>query len=83
MDVNMPGRNGIEATRCILSAAPHVGIFMLTMFDDDEFVFAAIRLRARGYTHVLGWSSRDPRETPATQPSAWAGLMRSSSGPRM
>lgn len=49
MDVNMPGLNGIEATRRILSAMPHVGILMLTMFDDDESVFAAIRLGARGY----------------------------------
>src|SRR5437660_9422080 len=39
----------IEATRRILSATPHVGILMLTMFDDDESVFAAIRLGARGY----------------------------------
>jgi DNA-binding NarL/FixJ family response regulator len=49
MDVNMPGLNGIEATRRILAATPHVGILMLTMFDDDESVFAAIRLGARGY----------------------------------
>ena len=49
MDVNMPGLNGIEATRRILASTPHVGILMLTMFDDDESVFAAIRLGARGY----------------------------------
>src|SRR5205823_11057685 len=35
------------------------------------------------YAHGLGWSSRDPRETAATQPSSWASPMRSPSGPRM
>src|SRR5437870_82595 len=49
MDVNMPGLNGIEATYRILSATPQVGILMLTMFDDDESVFAAMRAGARGY----------------------------------
>ncbi len=45
----MPGLNGIEATRRILAATPQIGILMLTMFDDDESVFAAMRAGARGY----------------------------------
>lgn len=54
MDINMPdldheGLNGIEATRRILATSPHIGVLMLTMFEDDESVFAAMRAGARGY----------------------------------
>ena len=48
MDVNMPGRNGLEATRRILQTSPHIGILIITMFDDDS-VFAAMQAGARGY----------------------------------
>jgi DNA-binding NarL/FixJ family response regulator len=49
MDLNMPGVNGIEATRRIVAEIPHISILVLTMFDDDDSVFAAMRAGARGY----------------------------------
>jgi DNA-binding NarL/FixJ family response regulator len=49
MDLKMPGTNGIEATRRIHEADPKVGVLVLTMFDDDDSVFAAMRAGARGY----------------------------------
>jgi DNA-binding NarL/FixJ family response regulator len=49
MDIKMPGLNGIEATREIQRASPRVGILMLTMFEDDDSVFAAMRAGAKGY----------------------------------
>jgi DNA-binding NarL/FixJ family response regulator len=49
MDIKMPGLNGIEATREILRASPRVGVLVLTMFEDDDSVFAAMRAGAKGY----------------------------------
>jgi DNA-binding NarL/FixJ family response regulator len=49
MDLKMPGVNGIEATRRILRTSPHIGVLVLTMFEADESVFAAMRAGARGY----------------------------------
>jgi DNA-binding NarL/FixJ family response regulator len=49
MDVNMPGLNGVDATRQILEKRPDTGIIMLTMNRDDAQVFQAIKSGARGY----------------------------------
>jgi DNA-binding NarL/FixJ family response regulator len=49
MDVNMPGIDGIEATRRIVDGTPHVAVVVLTMHDDDDTVFEAVRAGARGY----------------------------------
>lgn len=49
MDLKMPGLNGIDATRRLRETHPEVGVVVLTMFDDDDSVFAAMRAGARGY----------------------------------
>jgi DNA-binding NarL/FixJ family response regulator len=49
MDLQMPDGSGIEATREILAAAPATGILVVTLFEDDDSVFAALRAGARGY----------------------------------
>ena len=49
MDINMPGIRGIEATRRIVQADPAVRVLILSMLEDDDSLFAALRAGARGY----------------------------------
>ena len=49
MDLQLPGINGVEATRRILQSQPRVNVLVLTMFEDTDTVLAAMRAGARGY----------------------------------
>ena len=49
IDIGMPVLNGIEATRRIKDSNPHVGVLVLTVHDDDQYVFALLDAGAAGY----------------------------------
>jgi DNA-binding NarL/FixJ family response regulator len=49
MDIKMPGTGGIEATRRISRHSPHISVLILSMFEDDDSLFAALQAGARGY----------------------------------
>lgn len=49
MDLHMPRLNGVDATARIVESSPHIGVLVLTMMEDEESVFAAVRAGARGY----------------------------------
>ena len=57
MDLHMPRLNGVEATRTIVGRHPGIGMLVLTMLENDESVFAALRAGARGY--LVKGASRD------------------------
>jgi len=49
MDIAMPGMNGIDATRIVASSWPEVAVIILSVYDDDQYVHAALKAGARGY----------------------------------
>jgi DNA-binding NarL/FixJ family response regulator len=49
LDLQMPDLDGFAATRELARSAPEVAVLVLTMFEDDDSVFAAMRAGARGY----------------------------------
>ncbi len=58
MDLQMPGTGGIEATRRIIAEDPDARVLIVTMYEDDDLVFAALRAGARGYV-LKGASAAD------------------------
>jgi DNA-binding NarL/FixJ family response regulator len=49
LDISMPGVNGIEATRMIKAEWPEVGVLILTVYDDEQYIYALIDAGAAGY----------------------------------
>src|SRR3712207_5220740 len=50
LDLQMPGGDGLTAIRRLVAAGPLPHVLVVTMFEDDDSVFAAMRAGARGYT---------------------------------
>jgi DNA-binding NarL/FixJ family response regulator len=57
MDLRMPGMSGIEATRRIVAADPEIRVVVVSMLEDDDSIFSAMRAGARGY--LLKGADRD------------------------
>jgi DNA-binding NarL/FixJ family response regulator len=62
MDLAMPGLSGIDATRRLTASAPHIGIIVMTMLEEDEMIVQALRAGARGYV-VKGATQREILDT--------------------
>ncbi len=83
MDVRMPEMDGLEATRAIKCERPEIGILMVTMHDNNDYVLEAIKAGAAGYVlkdasrtellaavhRVMNGEARSP-DTPPPDPDA-------------
>ncbi len=49
LDIDLPGRSGIEGIKLIKEALPKAGVFMLTVFEDEDKIFNSIKVGAQGY----------------------------------
>jgi len=49
MDIELPGMNGIQGTKQIKDKSPHIDIIMVTVYEDSELVFEALKAGASGY----------------------------------
>ncbi len=49
MDISMPRLNGIEATKRIKAMSPHIAVLILTAYEQDQYIFAALEAGAAGY----------------------------------
>ena len=49
MDINLPGMSGIECTKIIKAAHPHILVMMCTIYEDDDKIFKALAVGASGY----------------------------------
>lgn len=49
MDINMPNVNGVEATQCLRDSCPNTRVIVLSIHDDEAYVFETLRLGASGY----------------------------------
>lgn len=83
MDIEMPGMDGLEATRTILDQCPEAGILALTAHEDEAHIFALLEAGAEGYivksarlADVLAAIRAVARGEPALDPRAMRAMMR-------
>jgi DNA-binding NarL/FixJ family response regulator len=72
MDLKMPGVDGFHAIRELARVAPTVAVCVLTMLDDDDSLFTAMRCGARGYLLKGAEQGTSPEPSAASRPARWS-----------